>query len=273
MNILIVDGNEKSSSEMYTKIGMNTQFEEYSNILTELSSMPLKIEIIHPTWENNFLYNGINLDDFKGIVWTGSVLNIYEDKPEITRQIELAKALLEKENKIFGSCWGLQVLTTAAGGLVRKNPKGLEAVISKNILLNKDGINHKMYTNKPKQFDSFCWHYDEVERIPDDSIVLASNKYSEVQALTFKKGQSEVWAVQYHPEFSPNWVSGLMAMRKKLLLKDKIYSSEENYQEMYSYLSNINNNNFLEKKLNIDYSLKNKSVRYTELSNWLKNLY
>ena len=29
MNILIVDGNDKNSSEEYTKIGMNTQYDEY----------------------------------------------------------------------------------------------------------------------------------------------------------------------------------------------------------------------------------------------------
>ena len=33
VNILIVDGNDKKSSEEYTKLGMNTQFEEYKNIL------------------------------------------------------------------------------------------------------------------------------------------------------------------------------------------------------------------------------------------------
>ena len=52
-------------------------------------------------------------------------------------------ALIEEEkNKIFGSCWGLHVLVTAAGGKIRKNPKGLEAIISKKILLNDLGQNH-----------------------------------------------------------------------------------------------------------------------------------
>ena len=32
MNILIVDGNDKKSSEEYEKLGMNTQYEEYKNI-------------------------------------------------------------------------------------------------------------------------------------------------------------------------------------------------------------------------------------------------
>ena len=54
----------------------------------------------------------------------------------IINQIELAKELFTKKNKIFGSCWGLQVLVTAAGGKIRKNPKGLEAVVANEITLN-----------------------------------------------------------------------------------------------------------------------------------------
>ena len=76
-------------------------------------------------------------------MWTGSLLNIYDLGTPIERQIELAKELFKKKNKIFGSCWGLQVLATAAGGTVRKNPKGLEAVIANNITINSEGLmNH-----------------------------------------------------------------------------------------------------------------------------------
>ena len=272
INILIVDGNDKDSSEEYIKLGMNTLFEEYKNILTNLSPIKLNIKIIHPAWNKNFFEKGISIDDFHGIVWTGSVLNIYDNSPSIVRQIELAKILLKKKNKIFGSCWGLQVLTTAAGGLIRKNPKGLEAVVSKNIFLTEKGIIHHMYINKPKQFDSFCWHYDEVEKIPENSIVLAHNNYSNVQALTFTIGHSEVWAVQYHPEFNPYWVSGLMAMRKKILLDNEIYKNETDYESMREYLSDIKNNNNLKKDLKIKDSLIDDSMRYIELYNWLENL-
>ena len=97
MNILIVDGNDKNSSEEYAKIGMNTQFDEYEKVLKKISPAKLNMDIIHPTWNKSFLKKGINLDNFHGIVWTGSVLNIYDIQPSITRQIELAKTLLEKK--------------------------------------------------------------------------------------------------------------------------------------------------------------------------------
>ena len=38
MNILIVDGNEKEASDRYIEIGMETQYEVYSNVIKSLSN-------------------------------------------------------------------------------------------------------------------------------------------------------------------------------------------------------------------------------------------
>tara|TARA_Y100001970_G_C14119857_1_gene795658 strand:- start:200 stop:1030 length:831 start_codon:yes stop_codon:yes gene_type:complete len=272
MNILIVDGNEKKASQKYTELGMQTQYEVYQETLESLSEKKLSISIIHPTYSNESLSLGIDLDNFHGIVWTGSVLNIYEGGPAIKNQIELAKNLLRKKNKIFGSCWGLQVLVSAAGGTVRKNPKGLEAVISKNISLNNKGIKHPMYNSKPRQFNSFCWHYDEIESLPENSNILSSNDKSSVQSLVFNQDESEVWAVQYHPEFNPKWMSGLMLQRKQLLLDEKIFSSKEKFQKMQSYLSDINKFKNLKDESLISNSIINKKIHTIELKNWLNHI-
>ena len=125
MNILIVDGNEREASSRYTDMGMDTQYEVYKKVLNSLSLENLNIQIIHPAISNNFLPKGVSLDDFDGVAWTGSLLNIYDLTQPIINQIELAKELFTKKNKIFGSCWGLQVLVTAAGGKIRKNPNAI----------------------------------------------------------------------------------------------------------------------------------------------------
>ncbi len=97
MNILIVDGNEKVSSKKYTEIGMLTQYEVYQEVLEKISAYELNISIVHPTWGDDFLPPGTNLDDFDGIAWTGSILNIYNLRPDVQRQIDLAKILLQKK--------------------------------------------------------------------------------------------------------------------------------------------------------------------------------
>ena len=272
MNILIVDGNEKKASDSYVHLKMPRQFEVYSKILEKLSDIKLQITIIHPACTSNYIPKGVSLDDFDGIVWTGSLLNIYDYGPPIERQIELAKTLLNKKNKIFGSCWGLQVLATAAGGSVRKNPKGLEAIIANNITLSNKGKNHPMYENKPKVFDSFCWHYDEVEYLPSNSIVLSSNYKSNIQSFTFSKNNSEVWAVQYHPEFDAKWISGLMSQRKSLLLEENIFNSVKDFEKLNLYLSDVVKYDYLKEQLLISETLISEEIHTYELSNWLKHL-
>tara|TARA_B110000438_G_C15678124_1_gene591130 strand:- start:190 stop:1020 length:831 start_codon:yes stop_codon:yes gene_type:complete len=272
MNILIVDGNEKEASDRYTALGMETQFENYKNVLTNLSPNKLNISIVHPSVKDIYLPQGISLDDFDGVVWTGSLLNIYDMTPSIVNQIELAKTLFAKKNKIFGSCWGLQILATAAGGKVRKNPKGLEAVIAKDISINKKGLSHPMYESKPKKFDSFCWHYDELETLPPNTEVYASNNISNVQSLSFFKDSSEIWAVQYHPEFNPKWISGLMSQRKSKLLEEGVYKNSSEFNSMFLYLSDIKKFDYLKLDLSISQTLVNQKVHTIELFNWLKHL-
>ena len=271
MNILIVDGNEKNASESYTNMGIDTQYQVYEKVLKNFSNNNLNISILHPAVEDNYLPLGVSLDDFNGIVWTGSLLNIYDLTPSIIRQVELAKNLFTKKNKIFGSCWGLQVLVTAAGGKIRKNPKGLEAVVAKEITLNEEGINHPMYKGKDPLFDAFCWHYDDTETLPSNVKVLASNEKSKVQSITFDINASNIWAVQYHPEFDPVWMSGLMRQREKILLKEKVFSKKKYFDKELQFFSNYKNTTDKKKKEQYK-DLINLNSHTLELSNWMLHL-
>ena len=271
MNILIVDGNPKEASIRYTNMGMDTQYQVYKSVLESLSPHKINISIIHPAVKDDYLPLGLSLDDFDGVAWTGSLLNIYDMTSSIVNQIELAKNLLTKKNKIFGSCWGLQVLVTAAGGKIRKNPKGLEAVVAKKIVINEKGISHPIYKGKNKIFDAFCWHYDDTETLPPNTNVLASNDKSEVQSINFNINDSIVWAVQYHPEFNPIWIAGLMKQRAEILLKEKAYANKNYFDEELEVFLNYKK---LQDKLKLEKykDLLNFSNHTLELSNWIKQL-
>ena len=166
----------------------------------------------------------------------------------------------------------MHVLVTAAGGKVRKNPNGLEAVVAKNIKLNDEGIQHPMYDGKNKNFDSFCWHYDEAEILPENTTILASNKKSKIQAICFNKEKSKIWAVQYHPEFGPSWMSGLMNQRQEVLLDEGIYENQEELNSHKQFFSNNKIFNDKKNQLNISDHLLNENMHSLELSNWLNSL-
>ncbi len=268
MNLLLIDGNEKEASDRYTRMGMDTQFEVYTKILKKNSKNNINITVIHPAIYNQYLPLGISLDDFDAIAWTGSLLNIYDETDSIKKQIDLAKELFKRKNKIFGSCWGLQVLVTAAGGKVRKNPKGLEAILAKNIILSEQGISHPMYKNKNKSFNAFCWHYDEAETLPNNTKILASNNKSDFQSVSFKINNCSVWAVQYHPEFNPLWMSGLMSQRKEILLENKIYDSLDELEKERKLFQDFNK---IHNKISNDYiDVIDEKKHSLEISNWLE---
>src|SRR4029078_526096 len=143
----------------------------------------------------------------------------YNAGPEVMRQIELVRAALKTGTPIFGSCWGIQIITAAAGGSVRKNPKGREIGFGRGIRLTEAGRKHPMYVGKLDVFNAPTVHLDEVEALPAGSAllsrtaldeveavppgaaVLATNAMSDVQSVEIKYNGTVAWGVQYHPEY------------------------------------------------------------------------
>jgi GMP synthase (glutamine-hydrolysing) len=75
----------------------------------------LECEILRAADGPVALPGGAAIADYDGCVMTGSALNVYDGGAAILRQIDLVKAILSVGIPFFGSCWGLQVATVAAG--------------------------------------------------------------------------------------------------------------------------------------------------------------
>jgi hypothetical protein len=125
---------------------------------------------------------------------------------------------------VFGSCWGLQVLTVAAGGGVRKNPKGREIGFGRRIKLTEPGRKHPMYVGKPEVFNAPTVHLDEVETVAPGTTVLATNEVSDVQSAEIRVNGAVAWGVQYHPEYPLREIAAIVR-RIGLRLIDEGFSS------------------------------------------------
>ena len=129
-----------------------------------------------------------------------------------------------------------------------------------------------MYKGKGKIFDAFCWHYDDTETLPPNTNILASNKKSEVQSINYDINNSSVWAVQYHPEFDPIWIAGLMKQREEILLKEKTFSEKKYFDEDLEFFLNykkLKNDKKTEKYKDL-INYKNHTL---ELSNWIQQFF
>ena len=167
------------------------------------------------------LPDGVSLRDFDGLMFSGSPLHIYDRVPEVTRQIDFARAAFTAGLPVWASCWGLQLATVALGGTVRRNPRGRELGVARAITATTPGRSHPLLATRPSVFDALCSHIDELEQLPPGAEVLAQNELCPIQALAVELPSGSIlFGTQYHPEFTLSVAAGLIEMRVAALVAE-----------------------------------------------------
>src|SRR6476661_4641173 len=195
--LLVIEGNTPENRANHVAAGGTVASAGYAALLQELLPSAV-VDICFPGDPGANLPNGQALEGYDGVAITGSGLHVYDGGPAVTRQIDLVRGALDAGTPVFGSCWGLQVLTVAAGGSVRKNPRGREIGFGRRMTLTDEGRKHPMYIGKPQVFNAPTVHLDEVETVAPGTTVLATNEVSNVQSAEIKMNGAMAWGVQYH---------------------------------------------------------------------------
>ena len=121
--ILVIDGNLAAvRARLRAALGYDTG-EGYVRVLGRLDP-GMAADIVCPADTDIELPAGVALGDYDGVTMTGYALNIYHGGDPVERQIALVQAVFSAGVPFFGSCWGLQVAVTAAGGSVHRNRGG-----------------------------------------------------------------------------------------------------------------------------------------------------
>lgn len=229
LRLLVVEGNTREARERHRAGFGLTPSESYAAVLGSLAGqqgLEAVCDIAFPADEGANLPDAAGLESYDGIVLTGSGLNLWRAEPEAMRQVELARSAFRSGTPFFGSCWGLQVASVAAGGSVRKNPAGREVAFARGLALTPAGRAHPLYAGKPAWFTAPCIHGDEVERLPEGAVVLASNAVSAVQAADIAHEGGRFWGIQYHPEFSLPELAAIMGRYYPTLLAEGFFRDE-----------------------------------------------
>ena len=255
LNILIVEGNPKKENQNFINAGIKTHTESLKDSLNCFSKN-LNFDIINPSSDKNVEVIATKLEKYDGLIWGGSSLNIYNNTPEIKKQIEFMKECQKKVRNILAICWGMQVAVTAAGGEVKKGSNS-HIGIAKEILINENGLNHAIYQNKKKIFNSPAFNFDEVVTLPSNCLCLSSNKVNKIQSLYLEVNNAKIWGLQYHPEISYEKMISLINFRKKRLIENrKVFNNDEEIQNHISLIKE-------------EISVSNKDERMLELKNWI----
>jgi GMP synthase (glutamine-hydrolysing) len=274
LRICIINGYPEKNRQALTDAGVAGADELYIRVLSKWVP-DARLDVFMIADLGTGLPGGAGIESYDAFIWTGSNLTIFEDDPRVTRQIEFARRVYEVGRPSFGSCWGVQMAAAAAGGEVRKNPRGRELGFGRKIHLTAEGRAHPMYEGKPDVFDGFIMHLDEVCRVPPGGRLLASNEHTPVQALEVRHKQGTFWATQYHPEYDLYEMARLFIARGEHLIKEGFFSGRADLESKVSRMETLSRHpdrKDLRWDLAIGDDLLVESLRQCELRNWLEKL-
>lgn len=270
--LLVIEGNSPQTLGEHIAVGGIAAHQGYSNLLRELLPGAI-VDTAHPGDPAATLPDGESLAGYDGIAITGSSLHIYNGGVEVMRQVDLVREALSTGTPIFGSCWGLQVITAAAGGSVRKNPKGREIGFGRGIRLTEAGRKHPMYVGKLDVFNAPTVHLDEVEALPAGATVLATNAMTDVQSVEFHTKGSVAWAVQYHPEYPLREIAAIVRRIGTRLIEEGFFKDAADITTFAHDLDTLDRDpdcKRLSWRHGISKNVLDKKLRVSEVANWIE---
>ncbi|MCJ9427965.1 type 1 glutamine amidotransferase [Kordiimonas marina] len=272
-HLLLMEGNPKKVREKAAAISVRAASEVYGQSIS--AHFPdIDLTVVNAADPDAEIPGGLSLSDFDGMVISGSSLRAFDNDPGVTRQIDLLKAFCETGKPVLGSCWGLQIAAIAAGGEVAPSPKGREIGFARKVTLNEAGRAHPYFKGRHHSFDAPCIHYDEVSRLPAGATLLCGNRHSEVQGAVIPIGKSEVWAVQYHPEFDVEQLSMLFRLYKEDLVSQGFFHTEDEAETFKGLLDKLVENPEAKAaawQLGIDADILHDEMRRAEIINWVEH--
>ncbi len=271
--LLLIDGNTLERQRTATSNGARSPGMVYEETLAR-HFPDVHVDRVSAAEPGNVLPDGASLSDYDGLVVGGSGLHAYHDVPEVTRQIDLVRAYAETGRPIIGCCWGLQIAVMAAGGDVALNPKGREIIFARRITLNDEGRHHPLYRNKPATFDAPCIHFDEISSLPSNATLLSSNDHSEVQGAVIPLGRSEVWGVQYHPEFDLRHLHDIVRLFGDAMIEEGFFANEgerQRYGLRLEQLADKPTDRSTAWQLGVNEQIVDDEIRSAEIINWVRH--
>lgn len=131
---------------------------------------------------------------YDGYVLTGSHHSVNDaEQTWLGPLFEFARAAAAAEARVFGACFGLQVIATALGGRVERNPDG-------GFVFGSERVRFSGPSELGEAMTLLESHGEQATALPPGARRLASSPSAENEVFAIG---DHVLAVQFHAEFTP----------------------------------------------------------------------
>ena len=204
-------------SEFDTKYGQYPVM--FSNVLLQ-AEPNLQIR----TYEVQFGDYPAALDECDAYLITGSKVSAYDDIAWIHELKSFVRSIHQHQKKLIGICFGHQLIAEALGGKVERSNGGWHVGVH-GATLKK---NTTLFGSAQQEFNLIYNHQDQVLKIPQESILLASCKNCPVAMLAI---EDHILSFQGHVEFDVAYAKDLLEMRRSILGEDTYLKASDSLKE------------------------------------------
>lgn len=162
---------------------------------------------LRPDWQFDVVAVKDNIfpdrpEDYDGYVITGSPASVNGPEPWIARLLVFIRAVHSARIPIFGACFGHQAIAAALGGKVDNSERGWRLGTALT------HYEHFAPWMEPRQetVRLYAAHQEQVVSLPDGAELLGGDDHCPIGS--YRIGDT-VFATEYHPEMTPDFVAGL----------------------------------------------------------------
>ncbi len=159
-----------------------------------------------------------SLDGYEALIILGGPMSSSEitSYPNLATEMEIIREAVDRNISVLGICLGAQLLATALGGSVERNPT--REIGWYDVDLTDAGANDPVLSTFSSVQRVFQWHEDGIQ-LPPGSVHLAASKSSNVQA--FRHGE-HAYGFQFHLEVNQSLIERWLTVpaNQKTLLEE-----------------------------------------------------